>query len=50
MYSFCLTFTVDGKRMEEIVRANTLDDAKRIIKQRYSGHNVNFISTGHERM
>lgn len=48
MKSFRLTFTVNGKRTEQIVNANTLTEAKNIIKSQYSGAKINFISTGRE--
>lgn len=48
MKSFRLTFTVNGKRTEQIVYAHTIGDAKRIIKVQYAGANIMFISTGRE--
>lgn len=50
MKTYKLTFTVNGKRTEQIVKANSIDDAKKIIRAQYQGANVNFISTGHEYM
>lgn len=50
MKSYRLTFTVNGKRTEQIVRANSLGDAKKIILSQYQGANIRFISTGHEYM
>lgn len=48
MNTYYLTFTVNGKRTEQEVRANTIMDAKRIILAQYQGARINFISTGHE--
>ena len=48
MYTFCLTFTVNGKRTEQVVRSHSLIDAKNIIRAQYQGCTINFISTGHE--
>lgn len=50
MKSFRLTFTVNGKRTEQIVKAHTIDDARRLIRAQYAGANINFISTGREYM
>lgn len=50
MNTYRLTFTINGTRTTEIVSAHTLGDAKRIIRERYAGCNINFISTGHEYM
>ena len=48
MNTYYLTFTVNGKRTEQTVRARSMMDAKRLILAQYSGCRVNFISTGHE--
>lgn len=48
MSSFRLTFTVKGKRYEQIVRANSLNDAKKMILAQFP--DAKFISTGHEYM
>lgn len=50
MYTFCLTFTVNGKRTEQIVRAHTIMDARKLIEAQYQGCSIRHISTGHERM
>jgi len=50
MNSYRLTFTVNGKRTEQIVRAHSINDAKKMIMAQYAGANVRFISTGHEYM
>ncbi len=50
MKSYRLTFTVNGKRTEQIVRANSMMEAKALIKAQYQGARINFISTGHEYM
>lgn len=46
--AYRLTFTVNGKRTEQIVKANSLSDAKRMIQAQYSGARIRFISTGKE--
>lgn len=48
MNTYYLTFTVNGKRTEQTVRARTLMDAKNLIRAQYAGCSINFISTGHE--
>ena len=48
MKNYRLTFTVNGKRTEQIVRANSMNDAKKIILMQYAGANIRFVSTGHE--
>ncbi len=48
MNTYRLTFTVNGRRTEQIVRASSIMSAKQIIKDQYKGANINFISTGHE--
>lgn len=48
MKSFRITFTINGQRTEQIVRANTLSEVQRLIKMQYSGKNINFISTDRE--
>ena len=50
MYTFCLTFTVNGKKTEQIVRAHTIGDARKLIEAQYQGCSIRHISTGHERM
>lgn len=50
MNYYRLTFTVDGRRTEQVVRAYSLNEAKAIIKSQYQGCRINFISTGHEYM
>lgn len=50
MYTFCLTFTVNGKRTEQIVRAHTIGDARKLIEAQYQGCSIRHIITGHERM
>ena len=50
MYTFCLAFTVNGKRTEQIVRAHTIMDARKLIEAQYQGCSIRHISTGHERM
>ena len=47
--SYRLTFSVNGKKTEQIVRAYTLGEAKQLIRTQYQGANINFISTGHEK-
>lgn len=49
MYTYKLTFTVNGKRTETYVRATSSMDAQRLVRSQYAGANINFISTGHER-
>jgi hypothetical protein len=46
--TYYLTFTLNGVRTEETVRARSMTEAKRLILDRYRGYRVNFISTGHE--
>lgn len=48
MNTYRLTFTVNGKRTEQAVRANDMMAAKNIIRVQYQGCTINFISTGHE--
>lgn len=48
MNTYKLTFTVNGKRTETIVRANSIMDAKKLVQAQYAGARINFISTGHE--
>ena len=48
MNTYYLTFTVNGKRTEQAVRARTIADARNLIRVQYAGCNINFISTGHE--
>ena len=48
MNRFRLTFTVYGKRTEQIVTAKSYSDAKNLIRMQYSGAHINFISTGKE--
>lgn len=48
MNAYKLTFTINGKRTEQIVKATSLTSAKSIIKAQYPGAKINFISTGHE--
>ena len=48
MNTYCLTFTVNGKRTEQIVRARSINEARNLIRAQYAGCNINFISTGHE--
>lgn len=48
MNTYRLTFTVNGKRTEQIVRAYSMTEARNIIKAQYQGARINFISTGHE--
>ena len=50
MKNFRITFTIDGRRTEQIVRAHSLMEAKNIVKAQFPGHNIRFISTGHEYM
>lgn len=50
MNTYRLTFTVNGKRTEQIVKANSTNDARNLIKAQYQGARINFISTGHERV
>lgn len=50
MKTYLLTFTINGRRTEEIVRASTIGNAQRIILDKYSGNKINFIRTGHEYM
>ncbi len=50
MNTYRLTFTINGKRTEQIVKASSLNAAKDIIKSMYPGARISFISTGHERM
>lgn len=40
MRDYLVSFLLDGRRTEEIVRAISGADAKRIIQARYSGHKV----------
>lgn len=49
MYTYKLTFTVNGIRTSAIVSANSLSAAQRIIREQYAGARIVFISTGHER-
>ena len=49
MKKWKVTFTIDGKRSEQVISAYTLDDAHDMIKKQYSGCHISFISTGHER-
>lgn len=48
--TYRLTFTVNGRRTEEIVRATSINEARAIINDKYRGQRINFISTGHEYM
>ena len=48
MNTYYLTFTVNGKRTEQAVRAKTMTDAKNLIRAQYAGSSISFISTGHE--
>ena len=48
MNTYYLTFTINGKRTEQTVKANSMMDAKRIVQAQYPGITVRFISTGHE--
>ncbi len=50
MNTYKLTFTINGKRTEQIVKAHSLGDAKDIIKSMYPNARISFISTGHEKM
>ncbi len=47
MYTYKLTFTVNGKRTEAYVQATSMMDAKQLVISQYSGANINSISTGH---
>lgn len=48
MNTYYLTFTLNGTRTEETVRARSMTEAKRLILVKYRGYRVNFISTGRE--
>lgn len=48
MKAFRLTFTVNGHRTEQIVKASSFTSAKDIVKAQYPGARIVFISTGHE--
>lgn len=48
MNTYRLTFTINGRRTEQIVKAHSLSEARRIIRSQHEGTNINFISTGHE--
>lgn len=45
MVSYRITFTVNGRRTEEIVNAVSQTSAKSIIRDKYSGAIIRFIST-----
>ncbi len=44
MYSYRVVFTVNGRRTETIVRANSSTDARRIVEAQYSGARLNIIN------
>lgn len=50
MYTWKITFTINGKRMQEVVQANTKGEAQNIIKMRYPGQRINFISEINSRL
>ena len=50
MYTFCLTFTANGKRTEQIGRAHPIGDARKLIEAQYQGCSIRYSSTGRERM
>jgi hypothetical protein len=46
--SYLVIFTLKGKRTEEVVRANSVSQAKEIIISRYKGSVVKIISVSKE--
>ena len=48
MSTFCLTFMGNGKKAEQIIRAHTIMDNRKLIEAQYRGCFIRFIRTGHE--
>jgi hypothetical protein len=46
--SYVVVFQLNGKRTEETVKANSVSQAKDIIKARYSGQKVQILSAKKE--
>lgn len=45
MVSYKITFRVNGNRTEEIITAISSSEAKNIIRAKYAGAKIQFIST-----
>ena len=44
MHQYKITFSVDGRRTEQIVSANSTYDAKRLIEAQYPNCKINFLN------
>ncbi len=44
MREYKIVFTVDGKRTEQYVNANSSTDAKRFVEMQYSNHRVSIVN------
>lgn len=46
MNTYKVIFTVDGKRTEQVVKASSNEEAKKIIKNMYYGSRIVFTGIG----
>ena len=44
MHTYVIIFNLDGHRTQETIKANSYNDAKKIIEARYRGSNIYFSS------
>ncbi len=44
MANYLVKFTVNGRRTEQVVAANSTSDAKKLIEAQYAGQKISFLS------